>query len=85
MYLELQLNCDIRNALLTTSDVNNTCFYRGRETEDRIPVNIIFYKHIDFARRKNIKWFGHFTRRPGPLAHTVMHNVVLEAEDGDVG
>ena len=65
--------------------MDTPCFYRGSETEDRIPVNNIFYNHIDFARRKNIKWFGHFTRCPGPLAHNVMHNIVREAEDGDVG
>ena len=31
---------------------------------------------IEIARRRKLQWFGHVTRRPGTLAHTIMHGSV---------
>ena len=31
---------------------------------------------IEVARRRKLQWFGHVTRRPGTLAHTIMHGQV---------
>lgn len=31
---------------------------------------------VETARRRKLQWFGHVTRRPGTLAHTIMHGMV---------
>ena len=31
---------------------------------------------LDTVKRRKLQWFGHVTRRPGTLAHTVMHGGV---------
>ena len=31
---------------------------------------------LDTVKRRKLQWFGHVTRRPGTLDHTVMHSGV---------
>ncbi|KAG1654294.1 putative helicase mov-10-B.1 [Nymphon striatum] len=31
---------------------------------------------LEMARRRKLEWFGHVTRKPGSMAHTVMHGMV---------
>ena len=31
---------------------------------------------LEVARRRKMQWFGHITRQPGSLAHTIMHGMV---------
>eukprot|EP00794_Sanderia_malayensis_P013516 gene13516-biopygen10785 len=35
-----------------------------------------FERLLDTVKRRKLQWFGHVTRRPGTLAHTVMHGRV---------
>jgi len=35
-----------------------------------------FERLLEKARRRKLQWFGHVTRRPGTLAHSIMHGSV---------
>ena len=42
-------------------------------------ITAIIGKHeslVEIVRRRKLQWFGHVTRRPGTLAHTIMHGSV---------
>lgn len=32
-----------------------------------------FKRLVDIVRKRKLRWFSHVTRRPGTLAHTIMH------------
>ena len=36
---------------------------------------------LEDSRRSKLQWFGHTTRRPGSLAHDVMHGMVDGASE----
>ena len=33
---------------------------------------------LEFARRRKLQWFGHISRQPGSLVHTIMHGSIEE-------
>ena len=55
--------------------------WRERITNEEVRNRIIkiigqYEPLLEIAHRRKLQWFGHITRRPGTLAHTIMHGMV---------